>query len=829
MWLRKRTGDAQLDRELRYHFDSLVRDSIAAGVPPDEARRRARLEFGGLAQITEECRDARGRWLDDFGRDLRYTARSLRRSPGFLVVSVLSLALGVGANTAIFSLMNALMLRSLPVREPQRLVQITRVDAHGKPLNVSWQLYQYFRDHLKLISAATAEQDARPVIVVGGADEVVSAAFVSGYHYRVLGVEPVAGRLLEPGDNTLASSSAAVISYGYWLHRFGLNPGALGKTFTIEGHSNLFTIVGVTPPQYHGTVLGNDPDITVPAAMMLSADERNDPTLNNFKMLGRLAPGATRQQANAELEVLFRAFQQRVAATLPEQDRPSYLQERAAVLSGMNGFDPLRDRYSEALAVLMGVVALVLLLVCANLSGLLLARAASRKREISIRLAIGAGRERLVRQFLTESFVLAALGGSAGLLLARWFSKAIVTTMANGDVVTLSTAPDWRVLSFTAVISLLACVLAGLAPGLHALRASVERGLRQSRSGGHQRLGRFLLIAQLSISMVLVTGAALFSATLVKLYSVDRGFRTQGVLTFSLRTSGPCPSERCRTAAATLLDSLNHLPGVVSASAVDVLPISGSLWARDIEVEGYTFSAGENQTAAFNAIAPKYFATVETPLLRGREFDSHDTSTARKVAVVNESFARSFFGAASPLGLMVTCRQLRYEIVGVVADAKYTDVKQPLIRTMYIPWTQRTEEEPTDFNFLARATGGDPVRLAPTLEKLIREADPALRLSTTAAWSAVADRTIVTERMMAALGSFFGLVALIVACLGIFGVMAFRVSRRVNEIGVRMALGASRTGIAKLVLREAVAMLLAGCLPARRAAGVDPMTALRSE
>lgn len=875
-WLIRRSEiEADFNDELQDYIERQTERHRSHGLSSEAARLAALRDVGGIEQFKEECRDVRGRWLEDFGKDVSYAVRWLRRSPVFLMVSVLSLALGIGANTAIFSLINALVLRSLPVRDPQRLVQITRVDSDGKPLHVSWQLFQHFRDNLKSISAATAERDEHPTIVIDGADEVVSAELVSGDHYKVLGVEPVAGRLLESGDDTIAPASpAAVISYGYWQRRFGLNPAAIGKTLTIQGHQNVFTIVGVTPPWYHGAVLGNDPDITLPLAMMLSNDERNEPTLNNLNMLGRLSPGATRQRASAELEVLWRDFQQRVASTLPEKDRSIILQQRAAILSGRNGFDPLRDQYAEALLVLMGIVALVLFLACANLSGLLLARAAARQREIFIRLAIGAGRGRLIRQFLTESFVLAAAGGSAGLLLARLFSTALVTTMANGEAVTLSTSPDWRVLTFTTALSLLACVLAGLAPGLHALQASLNLGLRQQQSGTHQRLGRAMVIAQLAISMVLVTGAALFATTLLKLYRVDRGMHTQGVLTFSVRTSGQCPPVRCRAAAASLLDRLNHLPGVAAASAVNVLPISGSLWDRDIQVEGYIFRPGEDETAAFNAIAPKYFATVQTALLQGRDFDSRDTRASKKVTIVNESFARYFFGSTLPLGRTVTSVKVTYEIVGVVADAKYTDLKQPVLKTMYIPWTQRIEEEPTDFNFLARVTRGDPMRLAPTLERVVRETDPALRLATTAAWSAVADRTIVSERMMAALAGFFGLLALMVACVGIFGVLAFRVSQRVKEIGVRLALGASKSGIIGLVLREAAAMLLTGCLigvagalslsrftramlfevsptdagiytvavtvlvvaglaagwlPALRAARVDPMTALRCE
>lgn len=813
MWFRKTKTDKELNTELQYHLESLIRDLIAAGVSPGEAKRRARLEFGGLEQVREACRDVRGRWLEDFAADLRYAARALRRSPAFLAVSVISLALGIGANTAIFSLIDVLMLRSLPVKNPQQLVHITRVDENGQPMHVSWQLFQTFRNNLKSISVAAAERRERPVIFIDRIDELVDAALVSGDQYRLLGLEPAAGRLLEPADDALATASpAAVISYRFWERRFNLNPAAIGKTFTVQGHQNPFTIVGVTPPSYHGLVLGKDPDITLPLALMLNVAERSDPTYNNLKLLGRLTPGVTAQHANAELQVVWRGFQNRIAASLPEKDRPIILRQHAAVLAGSNGFDPLRYQYSEALLVLMSIVGMVLLLACVNLSGLMLARAVSREREVSIRLAIGASRGRLIRQFLTESFVLAALGGTLGLLAAQWFTKALVQTMSAGDNVMLSTAPDWRVLIFTAGISLVACVLAGLAPGLHGLRASLNLGIRQHRGVSHQRIGRTLVIAQLSISMVLVTGAALFSATLLKLYRVDRGLRTEGVLTFGLQAVGACPPARCRPAVYSFLDHLSALSGVASATAVNVLPVSGSLWDRDIQVEGRNYRSGQADDAAFNAVAPKYFATVETPLLQGREFNSHDTGTSRKVTIVNETFARNFFGTASPLGRTVKCNDVSYQIVGVAADAKYTDLKQPSIKTMYIAWTQLTDQEPTDSTFLVRVKTGDPMRFAPMVEKLARQADATLRLNTPTAWSTVADRTIVTERMMAALGAFFGALALIVGCIGIFGVMQFRVSRRINEIGVRIALGASRSGIVALVLREAAAMLLAGCL-----------------
>jgi predicted permease len=406
--------------------------------------------------------------------------------------------------------------------------------------------------------------------------------------------------------------------------------------------------------------------------------------------------------------------------------------------------------------------------------------------------------------------VLAALGGGAGLFLAYWFSRALVTMMANGGTLVLSVAPDWRVLAFTGAVSLLACVFAGLGPGLHAMRANLNPALKQSRSGGRRFLGQGLVIAQLSISMVLVVGATLFIGTLLRLYRTDRGLHTEGVLTFGVRSGQRYAADRSLAVQTALLKRLDALPGVKSASAAQVLPIAGGLWTRGVKVEGYTFRPDEDEDVGFNVIAPNYFATIGTPIVLGREFDSRDSDSAKRVAVVNESFARYFFGAQAPLGRHVTSVNVTYEIVGVVKDAKYESLKAPVRKTMYIPWMQRPGEQPGSYTYLARVAGGNPLRLAPSLERLVREADPALRLRTPRSYDEVVDQSIVSARMMATLGGFFGVLALVVACLGIFGLMAFQVSRRVNEVGVRMALGARRLDIQALVLRDVVIMLIFG-------------------
>jgi predicted permease len=871
----KRRQDPRINDELRYHRDRLIDDYVAAGMDRASAERRAFLEFGNVAGLEEAVRDVRGRWLADLGADLRYALRMLRRSPVFAAVAVLSLALGIGANAAIFSVINGVMLRALPVSDPDRLVVVSRLNGAGRPLFLSYPLFEVMRDHLTsaagVFAAGTAEQTA----VIDGQDDLVSLDLVSGAYFEVLGIQPSAGRLLSATDDVAAPEApAAVMSDDFWQRRFGRADDAIGKTVTIRDRT--FTIVGVTPAAFHGIRPERAPELTLPIQTMLTDQQRQSLNLNNYAVMARLKPGATLAQANAEVQTLHGGFIQLQASTEREKDRPMVLRQRAVAFAAPDGFNALSYDYHRSLLILMGSVGLVLLLACVNLSGLLLSRAAARQREIAIRLAMGAGRGRLLRQFLTESLLIALLGGGIGMLMAGPLAARLLALFLNGRNVPIAVAPDWRVAAFTAAASLVACVLAGLAPALHAVRAGIHPSLKEVRARGGHALGRALVVAQLTISMILVVGATLFIASLVKLQAVERGFDARGMLVVNVRSAQPYPAARAQAVSDALFARLRALPGVASASAAATVPIGGGLWERNVQVEGHQFADNEPDAAGFNAVAPDYFTTLGTPLLSGRAFDAHDTIASPKVAVVNDSFARYFFPDGSVLGRHVTSAGVTYAIVGVVGDAKYQNLRENVIKTLYVASLQRDgdAQQPAGVNYFVRVASGDPARLVPELARTVREADPALRVRQARPYTDIIGESIGTERTMATLGGVFGGLALLVAALGLFGLLAFQVARRTNEMGVRMALGAGRASLMRLVLRDVVVLvacgvvlgsagaamttglartllfgltpteplafaiaaaalastaLVAAWLPARRAASIDPLVALRHE
>ncbi len=817
LWSRRRL-ERELDQELQFHLERQLQDLMAAGLAPREAQRKARLAFGGLEQAKEACRDARGaRWLEDFLADGRYGARLLRRSPVFACAAVVSLALGIGANTAIFSLMDLVMLRMMPVREPEGLVQFQKHHPTYGRGAISYPLFQQFQRELQSFEGLLAHASlGRREISFGGQVEEADLELVSGSYHSVLGIRAWAGRTFAAEvDGAPGGSPVAVISHGYWKRRFGADPLAVGRTFQLN--RTVFTIIGVTPPEFFGVFVGRAPEITLPLSMDGVARGGQSwlvkPDFNWLSVMGRLGTGRSLAQARAEVKAMFSRI---AAAQAARNDKALHKQaalgQRMELEPAGNGFDQLRHRFSEPLAILMGVVALVLLIACANLANLLLAKSAARQREIAVRLALGAGRGRILRQLLTEGLLLSVAGGACGLLLAAWLGNGLVTMMSNGGPrMALEVRPDARVLAFAAGISLLACLLFSLAPAIQATRSRLQPALAETRSG-RWRLGKALIVAQVAISLLLLIGAGLFGRSLLNMYSVDAGFERRGVLLFSVSTAkAGYQGSRLRDIQARILAELETLPGVTSASLTLLPPLSGGGWDSNVYVEGYTHAPDEDDMVHLNAAGPRFFRTLGTPVLLGREFGERDTAAAPKVAVVNQTFARYYFNGRSPIGKWISLEgpgRDPIRIVGVVKNVKYRDLRQDVPRTIYFAALQ-SSAGPDWHSFVVRAAR--PAEMPGAIQAALQRIDRALRITDPRTLEEHVARTILLERMLATLAGFFGALALLVACVGIYGVMAFQVARRRKELGIRLALGAGSPRVVGMILTQTARLAGVGC------------------
>jgi predicted permease len=834
-------------------------------------------------------------------QDIRYGVRSLLKRPGFTLIAVITLALGIGANTAIFTLVNAVMLKTLPVNKPEELVLFTDATSQGTSIDdvpktgewrrFSYASYEYLRNHNEVfqdITAIRSDDSALSVRNVGSLSgepaKRASGQLISGNYFSLLGVTAMRGRVLTAADDSENAPPAAVISHRYWQKQLNGDPTVVGRSFILNGTN--FTIVGVMPAEFFGERMNRPPDFWLPLSFQPQIELTNSYLKNTqvywLTLLGRLKPGIQIQQALASVNFgLHQFLTEQAGSDLTDNRRRNIQQTSIKLVSGAGGISALRRRYSTPLRMLMVIVALVLLIACANVGGLLLSRATSRKAEISLRMALGASRRRILRQLITESMLLAVFGGIVGVVISIWGVMLLVRLVAREAP--LDTQPDLVVLGFTVTISIISGVLFGFLPALRASKTDLVSAMKQrtaTRTGRlHLSPSSALVVLQVSLSMVLLTGAGLFVGSLLQLRRENLGFDRNNVLVLDIdaRLAGYKPKE-LPSLYQRLLDRLNAVPNVRSVTMATYAPLSGTGRSSTIQVQGYTATSDDNLTVEDMLTGPSYAQTLGIPLLQGREIGPRDTTTSHKVAVVNQSFVNRFFPNQNPIGRTfnfddVEVKAEPIEIVGVLGDIKSSDPREPAGPTVYRPILQIEDESAYSLTIHVR-TQGEASASAASVRQAINEIDQTLPIFGVTTLDASFSERLRQEQLIAQLVSFFGGLALLLAAIGLYGLMAHGVARRTNEIGIRMALGARRTLIAWMVLRETlllvvvalligvpaalfaarfissqlfglsssdpvtlavaafvlvVVAIIAGYVPARRAMKVDPLIALRYE
>ncbi len=838
VWLFKREGRvADLNEEIQAHLRMATLDEMERGETFQEATHSAKSEFGNISLVKEITREMWG-WasFERLAQDLRYAGRLLRKSPGFTVVAILSMALGIGANTAIFSLIDAALLRSLPVRSPNELVAIgdpTRVGSlsqgSGRTDIFSYPFYERFRERNHVFSDVLGSARSEHLDIslegerssAGSQGEAPQARLVTGNYFSVLGVSAVLGRTFTEEETRIAGNAPViVISYGYWTRKFARDLGVIGRKLVVNG--SIFTIIGVTPPDFFGDIVGRPNDLWFPITMQTQANPGHsylkDAHVSWLMLMGRLNPGVSQAQAKAEVNVIAaHIFAELYGAS--SDDLKNLRRNKIEVSSGAKGFSRLRKEFSLPLITLMGIVVLVLLICCANVANLQLARAASRGREMGLRLAVGAGQTRLIRQLLTESVMLAALGGAVGLLFAQWGSHLLLRLISSSGPLPLDVRLNASVLVFTAGASVFAGLLFGLAPALQTMRLDLVSILKESKSGQSygfaQQFGKALIVSQIVFSLMLIVGAGLFIRTLGNLESTDVGYARKGLMLVQIdfQTAG-YKDKQVNQLTRQLLERLQRIPGVQGATVSENGLFSGTDSQTDADVEGYTPHSDADKQIDYDRVGPNYFQVAGTPVILGRGIHAQDTATAQKVAVINEKMARFYFSRTNPIGRHIFVldddgkKRTALAIVGVVRDVKERELREPTPRRLYQAFLQHTDEISV-INFEIR-TQIEPSAISESVRREFKSFDPHLPITSLKTASALIDETLDQEQLIAKLSSFFGVLALLLAAIGLYGVMSYMTVRRTVEIGIRMALGAPRLGVIGMVLRETFRLVAVG-------------------
>jgi predicted permease len=902
LFARKRL-EADLDKELRFHFESQVADKMRSGIAESEARRLTRLEFGGIEQIKEDCRESRGTMgLESLAQDLRYGLRQLRKSPGFTLTAILSLTLGIGANTAIFTLLNAVLLRPLPVQNPSELILFGDGGAQGSTgtiPNSSWKLFSYIFLHdfrqketsFSGIAAVSSIQFATKASIAGAAYQTTHVDLVSGSYFSVLGVPAFLGRTVAESDDSAAGASpVAVASYSWFQRHFNGDPSALGKVIRIQSHD--YTLIGVVRPGFSGFTVGQSTDLWIPLAMEKEISPGwnglDNRLFQSLYLVGRLKPGVTAAQASAETNLLFKQIIRDYVGPKPSTKQLDSIAHASIELTpGARGVSRLRHVFSLPLKILMGIVALVLLIACANIANMLLARGVTRTREIAVRMALGASRRRIVFQLLTESVLLAVAGSAAGVALA-WKASALLLNMTapGPDPIPLDLTPDLAVLAFTLGITVITALLFGCLPAFRATGLEFTPALKDGRGGSSAStrgaLARSLIVGQIALSVLLLVVAGLFVRSLIHLASIDTGFDKYNVLLFSLDSSTAnlphgTPDEIRSVHLQEQIESrVQTIPGVQSDSFA-FFTFNEGAWSDEVLFQGVPRTPENGQEIFFNNVGNGFFSTMGLPLVAGRTFNTQDTQTSPKVAVINETMARRFFPDGSPIGHRFAMGETPdhpgdTEVIGVVKDAKYTELDEGSLMAAYFPCTQMTGFYG---NLLVRyAPGANRQEIISRTRSSIAQINPNILVDNVSSLEEQVDRSIATQALIARLSGFFGVLAVFLACMGIYGLLSYSVARRTSELGIRLALGAQTPMLLWMILREcivllalglavgvpialssthilksllyelspldpmaisiaivsvAVMTLVAAWLPARRATRIDPMRALRAE